>query len=211
MCIDHRRANSVTKFNLFPLPKLNEALDAFAGATVFISLDLAMAYQQVLVKQVDVKMTAFITHVRLCEMIKMPFKLCNAPFTYQRLMSGVLQGLINHIFLEYLDKVIVLWKKRSIHIADFRAVFEKIRSAGLKLKSAKYVLFRDEVLYLGHQISVAGVAIDTAKLQIFADCQEPTIVCKIQSFLGFINLYYDYIADAIVLTSQFYNLTASKK
>ena len=47
MCVDYRRLNSVTKFDSFPFPRLDEALDAFSGATVFSSLDLAMAYHQV--------------------------------------------------------------------------------------------------------------------------------------------------------------------
>ena len=71
MCVDYRRLNAVTKFDSFPLPRLDKALDAFAGATVFSSLDLAMAYHQVPVKPVDVDKTAFITHVGLYEMIKM--------------------------------------------------------------------------------------------------------------------------------------------
>ena len=73
MCVDYRRLNTVTKFDSFPLPRLDEALDAFDGATVFSSLDLAMAYHQVPVKPVDVEKTAFITHVGLYKMIKMPF------------------------------------------------------------------------------------------------------------------------------------------
>ena len=91
MCVDYRRLNSVTKFDSFPLPRLDEALDEFAGATVFSRLDLAKVYHQVPVKPSDVEMTAFITHVGLFEMQKMPFGLCNAPSTYQRLMAGLLQ------------------------------------------------------------------------------------------------------------------------
>ena len=89
--MDYRSLNSVTKFDWFLLTRLDEALDAFAGATVFSSLDLAMAYHQVPVKPSDVEKTAFIMHVGLFEMPKMPFGLCNAPSTYQRLMAGVLQ------------------------------------------------------------------------------------------------------------------------
>ena len=55
MCVDYRRLNYVTKFDCFPLPRLDEALDAFAGATVILSLDLAMAYHQVPVKPADVE------------------------------------------------------------------------------------------------------------------------------------------------------------
>ena len=136
MCVDYRRLNSVTKFDCFPVPRLDEALDAFAGATVFLSLDLAMPYHQVSVKPADVEKTAFITDVGLYEMIKMPFGLCNAPFTYQCLMMSVLQGLIGRIFLAYLDDVIVFTKRRNEHANDLRAVLDRIRDAGLKLKPA---------------------------------------------------------------------------
>ena len=115
MCVDYRRLNVVIKFDSFPLPSLDEALDACAGATVFSSLDSAMAYHQVPVKPFYVEKTAFITNVKLYEMIKMPCGLCNAPSTYQRLMFGVLQGLIGHICLAYLDDFIVFSKKRSNH------------------------------------------------------------------------------------------------
>ena len=111
MCVDYRRLNSVTIFDCFPLPRLDEALDAFAGATVFSSLDLAMAYYSVPVKPSDIEKTAFITHMGVFEMQKMPFGLCNALSTYQRLMAGVLQGLIGRISMAYLDNVIVFSKK----------------------------------------------------------------------------------------------------
>ena len=123
-----------------------------------------MAYHQVLVKPSDIEKTAFITHVGLYEMVKMPFGLCNAPSTYQRLMSGVLQGLIGRICLVYLDDVIVFSKKRSNHISDLRSVLDRIRSAGLKLKTTKCSLFADQVLYLGQLISAAGVSPDPAML-----------------------------------------------
>ena len=65
MCVDYRRLNSVTKIDCFSLPRLDEALDAFVGATVFSSLDLATAYHQVPVNPSDVE---FITHMGLFEM-----------------------------------------------------------------------------------------------------------------------------------------------
>ena len=127
MCVDYRRLNSLTKFDCFPLQRLDEALDAFAGSTVFSSCDLAMAYHQVPVKQADIEKTAFITHIGLVEMVKMPLGLSNAPSTYQRLMTGVLQG---RICFAYLDDVIVFSKRRADHVADLRAVFDRIRAAG---------------------------------------------------------------------------------
>ena len=63
MCVDYRGFNSLTKFDCFLLSRLDEALVTFAGATVFSSLDLAMAYYQEPVKPADLEKTAFITNV----------------------------------------------------------------------------------------------------------------------------------------------------
>ena len=166
MCVDYCRLNSVTKFDCFPLPRLDEALDAFAGANVFSSLDFAMAYHQVPVKPANVEKTAFITHVGFYEMMKMPFGLCHAPSTYQRLMMSVLQGLIGRICLAYLNDVIVFSKRRDEQVNDLPAVLDRICDAGLKLKPAKCKLFCEHMLYLGHVILPAGVSPNPAKLRV---------------------------------------------
>ena len=78
MCIDYRKLNSANRIDSFPIPRLDEALDAFAGAKIFSSLDLAMAYHQMHVHPRDIEKAAFITHAGLFEFVTMPFGLCNA-------------------------------------------------------------------------------------------------------------------------------------
>ena len=107
--------------------------------------------------------------------------------------------------------MIVFSKKRSEHAANLRAVFDRIRSAGLKLKPSKCSLFADQVLYLGHVISAAYVSPDPAKLRVLADWPTPKTVCEMQSFIGFVNFYGDYISDATELTAPLYDLTDARK
>ena len=76
----------------------------------------------------------------------MPFGLCNAPGTYQRLMNTVLQGLIGHICLAYLDDVIVYSADMEQHLKDLEAVFSRILESGLKMNPRKCKLYRKEVL-----------------------------------------------------------------
>ena len=101
--MDYRRINADIKFDCFPLPRLDKALDAVAGCRVFSFLDLVMAYHQLLVAPSNVEKTAFITHALFFEMTKMLFGLCIAPSTYKRLMSIVLRRLMTRICLAYLD------------------------------------------------------------------------------------------------------------
>ena len=170
-----------------------------------------MAYHQVFVKPSDIEKTTFITHVSLLEMQKMPFGFCNALSTYQRLMAGVLQGLIGRICLVYLDDVIIFSKKRSEHATHLRALFDRICSADLKLKPSMCLLFADQALDFGHVISAAGVSPDLAKLCGLADWPIPKTVPEMQLFIGFVNLYGDYISDATELTAPLYDFTAARK
>ena len=170
-----------------------------------------MAYHQVLVKLADVEKTAFITHVGLFEMVKMPFGLCNAPSTYQSLMMSVLQILIGRICLAYLDDVIIFSKRRAEHVNDLRAVLDRIRDAGLKLKPVKCKLFCEQVLYQGHRISDVGLSADPAKLRVLAEWTLSTTDCEQQSFLDFVNFYYDFMDEQIALTFSLYDLTAARK
>ena len=64
---------------------------------------------------------------------------------------------------------------------------------------------------MGHLIYAAEVAQDPAKLQVLADWPKPTTVREMQSFVGFVKCYGDYIADATKLMARLYDLTASKK
>ena len=211
MCVDYRRVNKASRFDCFPLPRLDEALDAFAGAAVFSSLDLAMAYHQVLVSPSDNEKTAFIIHAGLYEMLKLPFGLCNAPSMHQRLMSIVLRGLIALICLAYLDNVIVYSRRLPQHIDDLRAMFERLRVSGLKSKPSKCQLYRNEVLYLGHVINKSGIAPDPSIIRVRATWPIPETVRAVQSFLGFVNWYGDFILDTTRLTAPLYALAAGCK
>ena len=67
----------------------------------------------------------------------MPFGLTNAPATFQWLMQSCLGNLHLHYCIIYLDDVIVFSKTPEEHVFRLRAVFEKLKQAGLKLKPSK--------------------------------------------------------------------------
>ncbi|KAL1264195.1 hypothetical protein QQF64_004550 [Cirrhinus molitorella] len=86
MCVDYRQLNAKTRKYAFPLPRIEETLDALIGARWFSTLDLASGYNQVPVTEGDRPKTAFSTPFGLFKWNRMPLGLCNAPSTFQRLM-----------------------------------------------------------------------------------------------------------------------------
>jgi hypothetical protein len=119
----------------------------------------------------------------------MPFGLCNAPATFERLMETVLRGLTYDSCLVYLDDVIVIGRTFQEHIFNFRKVFERFREASLKPYPGKCKLLQKDVKYLGHIVSSEGICTDPEKLKAVQDW--PTLKDKheVRSFLGLCTQY----------------------
>ena len=73
--------------------------------------------------------------------ICMPFRLTNAPATFQRLMESCLRELHLQYCIIYLDDTIIFSKTPEEHLHQLKLVFQKISEAGLKLKPSKCEVF----------------------------------------------------------------------
>src|SRR3954469_17662682 len=130
---------------------------------VFSKLDLRLGYHQIRVREEDIPKTAFITRYGSYEYTVMSFGLTNAPATFSRLM--------NYIFMEYLDKFVVvylddifIYSKNEQHAEHLRLILEKLREHKLYVKYFKYEFWLPDVTYLGHMTSKDGVAVNAERI-----------------------------------------------
>ena len=137
----------------------------------------------------------------------MPFGLCNAPATFQRLMETVLVGLTRSCCLVYLDDVMVIGKSFSEHLTNLRRVFERFREANLKLKPEKCYSAGNEVLYLGYVVSRQGVSADPTKIEAVQRFPQPSDVRSLCSFLGLTSYYRRFTQNFSTVASPLYALT----
>ena len=206
-CVDYRKVNSITRKDAYPLPRIDDSLEALNGSKWFSTLDLISGYWQVEMDENDRQKTAFCTQDGLFEFKVMPFGLCNAPATFQRLMDLVLSGIQWKSCLVYIDDIVIVGKSFQQHLSNLELVLDRLRQAGLRLKTSKCHLFREEVTFLGHRISRQGISTDPAKVSAVQNWKTPNSVQDVRQFLGLVGYYRKYIPHFAAIARPLHQLT----
>ncbi|GBN63772.1 Retrovirus-related Pol polyprotein from transposon 297 [Araneus ventricosus] len=188
-CVDYRRLNKITKKDVYTLPHIDDALDCLAGAKTFSVMDLKSGYWQIEVDDKDREKTAFATSDGLYEFKVMPFGLCNAPATFERMMGTVLRGLKWNICICYLDDIIVYAPNFHEHKLRLRKVLKCIQEAGLTLNSNKCSFGKKKLTILGHLVDEHGIYPDPQKTAAITKFPVPENVSDVRSFLGLCSYY----------------------
>ena len=150
ICVDYRKLNAITKFDAYPMPRIDEMLDAIGNAKYISTLNLAKGYWQIPMDQQDCEKTAFSSPLGLFQFTAMPFGLSGAPASFPRMMDQTLRGLNDFVGV-YLDDIVIhssTWKKHLVHLQQ---VLERLQDTGLTLKLKKCEFGAAECTYLGHR------------------------------------------------------------
>ena len=195
-CVDFRKLNSKTITDAYPIPKVEETLHLLAGSKYFTKLDLRSGYWQVEIREDDKSKTAFhVGALGFYEFNRMPFGLCNAPATFQRLMERCMGDLNLYDCLIYLDDIIIFSSTFEDHLCHLEAVFSRLKQHNLKLKASKCEFLKSEVKYLGHVVSEDGVKTDPEKIDALKTWPIPKDVKEVRAFLGFTGYYRRFIRN----------------
>ena len=193
-CINFQHLNACTKKDSYPLPQIQEALESLVGAGHFSCLDLKSRFWQIRMDEASKQYTAFtVGNLGFFECDRMPFRLCNALATFQWLMQNCM-GELNFIYcLIYLDDLIVFLWTAEEHLHHLRVVFDCLREYNLKLKPSKCSLFREEINYLAHKVSKAGIRPSNTNVKAIAEYAPPKTYTEIRAFLGLVGHYRHFI------------------
>ena len=189
-CIDFQHLNACTKKDSYLLPQIQEAMESLVGAGHFSCLDLKSGFWQIRMDEVLKQYTAFtVGNLGFFECDRMPFGLCNALATFQWLMQNCM-GELNFIYcLIYLDDLIVFLQTAEEHLHHLHVVYDHFREYNLKLKPSKCNLFREEINYLAHKVSKAGIQPSDINVKAIAEYAPPQTYTEIRAFLGLVGHY----------------------
>ena len=193
MCIDYRALNKQTVRDQFPLPHIDALLERLGQATVFTKLDLGSGYHQIAMEETPIQKTAFRTNQGHFEFLVMPFALTNAPATFQRLMNKAFANNLDKFIAVYFDDILIFSRNLDEHWQHLRWALDQLRKAKLYGRLHKCEFSKDQVDYLGFEVSPRRIQASPEKVRAIIEWPRPKSVHDVHSFLGLESYYKQFM------------------
>jgi hypothetical protein len=178
---------------MYPVPWIKDLFDQMKGASVLSKIDLRSGYHQLKIRESNIPMTTFRTRYGLYEYTMMTFGLTNVLAYFMYLMNKVFMEHLDKFVVLFIDDILVFSKTEEEHEKHLRLVLEKLRSNKLYAKFSKCEFWLTKVTFLGHVISAGGVLVGTGKVRDVLNWMPPTTASDIQSFLALAGYYSRFI------------------
>ena len=124
---------------------------------MFSKIDLRSKYHQLRIRDEDVYKIAFYNRYGYYEFLVMPFGLTNAPAAFMDLMNRVLRPILDQFVIVFIDDVLIYSRSEEEHEQHLRLVLQTLREHQLYAKFSKCEFWLEQVQFLGHVITIAGI------------------------------------------------------
>ncbi|XP_068250364.1 uncharacterized protein [Palaemon carinicauda] len=204
LCTDYRKINNLTIKDSYPLPRIQDIIDQVSNSTYLTQIDLLKGYYQIKLTETAKEISSFITPFGLFSYNVMPFGLANAPATFQRVMSLILQDL-EKVFV-YLDDIIIASDTWINHIQKIKEVFSRLKQHGLTINLAKSNFCKGQVSYLGHRVGSGKVLPHDANISAITSYPVPTTKQELKRFLGMVGYYSKFSPNFSPFTGPLFSV-----
>ena len=217
LCMDYCAVNSLLPpvkkafsrakgvLTLVVLPKIDEIYAQLKGSKIYSTIDMRSGYYHMVLSEESRPKTAFVSSFGKWEFKRCPFGLAQALAYFQRLVNEVLSGLT--FAFDYLGDILDFSPDMELHLEHLRLLFERLRSADLRLKEVKCNFLKKHIQYLGHIASGEGITPLPEKLDSIQKMLPPKTSKEVKQFLGLIGYYRKFVPRFSDLTRPLNALT----
>lgn len=158
--VNYIELNKLCAKKCYPMPNVDDYINALRGFKYFSILDLANGYLQIELSEKEREKTAFITEDGKYQFKRLPMGIMNSPYYFQRLINYLLGNMKYIICLGYFDDLPIMEKTIEELIKNTAKVFERLREYTLKCNPMKCKWFITTIKFLGHEVTGYGVRPD---------------------------------------------------
>ena len=184
VCVDFTDLNKACPKDPFPMPKIDQLVDATVGHPRMIFLDAFQGYHQIPLALDDQEKTAFVTPIGNYHYKVMSFGLKNAGSTYQRMMTRMFESLLGKNIEIFIDDMVVKSKMVSKHLGDLRIIFETLRNYKLRLNASKCVFGVGSGKFLGYMVTHKGIEVNLDQIKAINNLPAPWNPKEVQKLTG---------------------------
>lgn len=205
LCVDMRRANQAVQRENHPLPTIETFLPHIGTGKLFSKLDVRDAFHQLELAEESRFITTFITKRGLFRYKRLMFGINCAPEIFQKTMEHILNGLEG--CLCFMDDIVVYGATESEHNERLRKVLQRLSDFNVALNDTKCVYGVTALDFLGHRLSVDGIAPMADKISAVKEFRAPRTPEEVRSFLGLVNYVAKFIPNLATITDSLRQLT----
>ena len=211
--IDYQKLNDITIRDAYPLPQIDQIMDQVKGSRVFSKFNMKSGYNQIRIKEGQEWLTAFNTPDGPFQSNILTFGLMNAPLHFQKFVNDHLYNkpeIVNTI-LGYLDNTNVHTPDNDSHVPAVRKFLQLCREAGIILNPKKCEFHKDQIDFLGVELSGDGFRMDKDKCNGICEWKPPSKVWGVHEFIRFCNFYCCFIKGFADITQPLHDLTKNDR
>jgi hypothetical protein len=173
ICVDLWGLNKATLKDYFPLPFIDQVLDTLSGKKFFSFLDGYNGYNQSFIALEDQDKTTFTCPSGTYAYRVLPFGLCNAPETFQRVVLGIFVDRIHYCVEVYMDEFTVYGNTYQETLDNLEKVLIICQEMNLYLSHEKCKMLLTEAVVLGNHVSSEEIKVDPAKIEVIVRLPPP--------------------------------------
>ena len=211
MCVDFTDLNKACPKDSYPLPNIDQMVDATSGYKMFSFIDASSGYHQIPMHKEDQEKTSFVTDFGTFCYTVMPFGLKNTGATYQRLVDKMFGDLRGTTVEAYVDDMVIKSKTPEEHPGDLAKVFSIFNKYKMKLNPEKCIFAVKEGKFLGHMVSGRGIEANPEKIKAIQEMQPPKTLKEIQKLNGRINAIGRFLSCSARRCLPFYKTLKGQK
>lgn len=195
LVVNFQKLNAITVKDGYPLPHIDDILDAIGGNQCYTVLDAAFGFWQIPMHPDSIDKSGFCCKMGVFSFSVMAMGLQGSPSTYQRCMNNILQEYLGVFVYAFVDDYVVYSANEEDHAIHLQKIFDACNKANLRLKLAKCQFCRDRVVYLGHEVGKEGLRPTDSNIKKMMNMREPKDKDECRSFLGSVGYYRRFIEN----------------
>ena len=198
--------NKACPKDLFPMPWIDQLMNATVGYPQMSFLDAFQGYHQIPLALSDQEKAAFVTPIGNYHYKVIPFGLKNAGSTYQRMMTRMFESQLGKSIELYVDDTVVKSKVVSETVGDLEVIFDILRKHNLRLNASKCSFGVGSSKFLGYMVTHWGIEVSLDQIEAIQNLQPPWNPKEVQRLTGMIAALNRFISRSADRCRAFYLL-----